>query len=163
MRKCTRELYLAFNRVHAIGCIWMLALVSGCDNPSMSEQRAAHTSLSTPPADIAVGPVPGVGNATREVRNPYGEDVSAVQDGRRIFVAFNCSGCHGGRGGGGMAPSLRDEQWLYGQTDAQIFDSIAAGRANGMPAWGMSLPEPEIWKLVSYIQSLRTEREPDAP
>lgn len=62
-----------------------------------------------------------------------------------------------------MGPSLRDEEWIYGNDDARIFDSIAAGRANGMPAWGTRLPSQEIWKLVSYIQSLRTDREPQAP
>jgi cytochrome c oxidase cbb3-type subunit 3 len=76
---------------------------------------------------------------------------------------MNCYGCHGGRAGGGMGPSLRDQQWLYGDTPADIFDSISEGRGNGMPAWGTKLPPDVIWKLVTYIQSLRTANEPDAP
>ena len=62
-----------------------------------------------------------------------------------------------------MGPSLRDERWLYGSSEAQIFDSIASGRAHGMPAWGTMLPESEIWKLTAYIRSLRTDDEPDRP
>jgi hypothetical protein len=31
-------------------------------------------------------------------------------------------------------PSLRDPVWLYGSSDAQVFDSIAKGRSKGMPA-----------------------------
>ena len=62
-----------------------------------------------------------------------------------------------------MGPSLRDEDWIYGSTDAQVFNSVAEGRANGMPAWGTKLPEAQIWKLVAYIKSLRTPKEPEPP
>jgi len=84
-------------------------------------------------------------------------------EGRQLFVRFNCSGCHGGRAGGGMGPSLRDVDWIYGNTPAQIFSSVAEGRAHGMPAWGTQLPDDQIWKLVTYIDSLRTPMEPEAP
>lgn len=115
------------------------------------------------PAKSAVGPIPGLDKRPPDTLNPLRDVRSAPREGRRLFVIMNCSGCHGGRGGGGMGPSLRDEDWLYGNRDAQIFDSIAQGRAQGMPAWGTQLPESEIWKLVAYIQSLRTSQEPDAP
>jgi cytochrome c oxidase cbb3-type subunit 3 len=62
-----------------------------------------------------------------------------------------------------MGPSLRDPDWRYGNTDAQIFSTIAEGRDQGMPAWGARVPEDQIWKLVAYVQSLRTPNEPDAP
>lgn len=148
--------------IFVLPCCFVL---SACDIESMSNERRAPAAMSAPPTQVAVGPVPGTGQPlyTRSIRNPLAGDAGALQDGRRLFVAFNCSGCHGGRAGGGMGPSLRDEEWLYGNSDAHIFDSIAAGRANGMPAWGTSLPQTEIWKLVSYIQSLRTDREPQAP
>ena len=96
-------------------------------------------------------------------RNPYANDVAAMAAGRQLFVRMNCYGCHGGRAGGGMGPSLRDVDWLYGGTDAQIFDSIAEGRAHGMPAWGPTLPEDQIWKIVAYVKSLRTPDEPQPP
>ena len=83
--------------------------------------------------------------------------------GRQLFVRFNCSGCHGGRAGGGMGPSLRDVDWLYGNRDAQLFSSIAEGRAHGMPSWQTALTPDQIWKLVTYIKSLRTRNEPQAP
>ena len=119
---------------------------------------------STPPAiRTPVGPVPGpVQNPSRQT-NPYANDVGAMTEGRQLFVRMNCSGCHGGRAGGGMGPSLRDVDWLYGSTDAQIFSAIAEGRANGMPAWGTTLPEDQIWKLVAYVRSLRTPNEPHPP
>jgi cytochrome c oxidase cbb3-type subunit 3 len=95
--------------------------------------------------------------------NPYADDPTVLPAGRRLFGQMNCSGCHGDHAGGGMGPSLRDEIWIYGNSPGQIFDSIAAGRAHGMPAWGLQLSEQQIWLMVTYIQSLRTPREPDAP
>ena len=62
-----------------------------------------------------------------------------------------------------MGPSLRRPDFLYGRRADQIFDSVAQGRSNGMPAWGTRIPEQQIWQLVAYIQSLRTPQEPDPP
>jgi cytochrome c oxidase cbb3-type subunit 3 len=133
--------------------------LSGCD-------RGVQDNASTaalPTIRHPVGPVPGPGYPASLVRNPYNDAPTALQEGRRLFVRFNCSGCHGGHAGGGMGPSLRDPAWIYGNSGADIFDSIAAGRAHGMPAWGTRLPQAEIWKLVAYIQTLGTPREADPP
>lgn len=120
-----------------------------------------------PPSLAAVGPIPGPTlsgeNAATVVQNPYAGNPAALEQGRQLFVQMNCYGCHGGRAGGGMGPSLRDRVWRYGDTPAAIFDSISEGRANGMPAWGTKLPPDVIWKIVTYVQSLRTANEPDAP
>jgi cytochrome c oxidase cbb3-type subunit 3 len=95
--------------------------------------------------------------------NPYAHDQVALQEGRQLFNWFNCSGCHGGHGGGGMGPSLRDQTWLFGSRDDQVFDSIAEGRGEGMPAWGAKIPQDQIWKLVAYIKTLNTPEEADPP
>lgn len=110
----------------------------------------------------AVGPVPGIGDLT-PAPNPLGNGRDVTAAGRRLFVQYNCSGCHGGHGGGGMGPSLRDEDWIYGRDPAKIFNSIAEGRAHGMPAWGTRLPDDQIWALVAYIKSMRTPEEPEPP
>jgi cytochrome c oxidase cbb3-type subunit 3 len=62
-----------------------------------------------------------------------------------------------------MGPSLRDQSWIYGSSDAEIFNSIAQGRSQGMPAWGTKLPTDQIWQLVSYVKTLRTDQEADPP
>jgi cytochrome c oxidase cbb3-type subunit 3 len=62
-----------------------------------------------------------------------------------------------------MGPSLRDRVWIYGNRDDQIFDSIAHGRSNGMPAWGTKIPESQVWQLVAYIQTMGSPQEPDPP
>ncbi len=115
------------------------------------------------PVTTPVGPVPGPGVEPDVALNPYGNDRIAIEEGRKLFTRMNCAGCHGDHGGGGMGPSLRDRDWLYGNSDVHIFDSIAEGRGHGMPSWGTKLPEEQMWKLVSYIQSMRTDAEPDRP
>jgi cytochrome c oxidase cbb3-type subunit 3 len=62
-----------------------------------------------------------------------------------------------------MGPSLRDEQWIYGNSDAHVFSSISEGRAHGMPAWGTRVNQDQIWKLVTYVKTLRTPLEGDPP
>jgi cytochrome c oxidase cbb3-type subunit 3 len=62
-----------------------------------------------------------------------------------------------------MGPSLRDASWIYGSSPIEIANSIAEGRAYGMPAWGTKLTPAQIWQITAYIQSLRTSREPDPP
>jgi cytochrome c oxidase cbb3-type subunit 3 len=116
-----------------------------------------------PPVKTPIGPIPGAEQVVKPSPNPYAQNPMALQEGRRLFVWYNCAGCHGGHAGGGMGPSLRDVDWIYGDSDANVFSSIAEGRAHGMPAWGTRLPEDQIWKLAAYIKSLRTPLEPDPP
>jgi cytochrome c oxidase cbb3-type subunit 3 len=124
------------------------------------------TSGTVPPALAPVGPIPGPQVAGEDpsttIQNPYASDPSALEQGRELFVQMNCAGCHGGHAGGGMGPDLRpDHIFKFGSTPADLFDSISMGRGMGMPSWGTKLPPPLIWKLVTYIQSLGTQQEPD--
>jgi cytochrome c oxidase cbb3-type subunit 3 len=135
------------------------AAVGGCDHPPGDTAVAG----SPPPMRTPVGPIPGPPENPVRRQNPYASDRGAMGEGRVLFVQFNCYGCHGGRAGGGMGPSLRDPEWLYGDSDPQIFSSIAEGRSQGMPAWGTKLNQEQIWKLVAYIKSLRTPQEPNPP
>jgi cytochrome c oxidase cbb3-type subunit III len=124
---------------------------------------AGGLSAQSAPTVTAVGPIPGPPTGIQSMPNPYSNDRTAMGEGRQLFVRFNCSGCHGGRAGGGMGPSLRDVDWIYGNTEAQIFGSIAEGRAHGMPSWQPRLTNDQMWKLVTYIKSLRTRNEPQPP
>jgi cytochrome c oxidase cbb3-type subunit III len=143
-------------RRFATGAVLML---SACGRTPPSGGATA----APPPMVTAVGPVPGPPTQASGPANPYAEDRTAMAEGRQLFVRFNCSGCHGGRAGGGMGPSLRDVDWIYGQRDAQLFSSIAEGRAHGMPSWQPRMTADQIWKLVTYIKVLRTRNEPQPP
>ncbi len=135
--------------------------VAGCSDPSNNDTAAG---AALPTMRIPVGPIPGPKPAHMPVvTNPYANDPVARQDGRQLFLAMNCYGCHGGHAGGGMGPSLRDPVWIYGKQPQEVFSSIAEGRANGMPAWGTKLSDDQIWKLVSYLETLSTPDEADPP
>lgn len=137
---------------------------AGCRGQSSQPAVARVSGLP----DSPIGPRPSSAQmpsptVPEEDTNPLGDDERTLQDGRRFFVAYNCAGCHGDHGGGGMGPSLRDTTWIYGGRHENIADSIADGRAYGMPAWGTMLTPAQIWQLTAYIKSMRTPREPRPP
>jgi cytochrome c oxidase cbb3-type subunit 3 len=146
-------------KLSALAVVVFAVGVSACGGPPGDLAAASAPPVMRTP----VGPVPGPPRAMSRPANPYAGDRGARGEGRDLFVRFNCSGCHGGHAGGGMGPSLRDVDWLYGASDAQIFSSIAEGRAHGMPAWGIQLNDDQIWKLVAYIKTLRTPDEANPP
>ena len=98
-------------------------LVTGACRTTPNSVAAA----SQAPIPTTVGPIPGGVSEAKPRMNPYTGNAVALQEGLRLFNWYNCSGCHGGHAGGGMGPSLRDEVWIYGNRDDQIFDSIVAG------------------------------------
>src|SRR5256885_1788175 len=53
------------------------------------------------------------------VANEYEENAYAIAEGKRLFSAFNCVGCHA-HGGGGMGPPLLDDTWIYGERPEQV-------------------------------------------
>jgi cytochrome c oxidase cbb3-type subunit 3 len=136
-----------------------LVFASACSKPT----RAENTCASGPGATTPIGPVAGPKVGRIEIENPYEGESAAANAGRAAFVQFNCYGCHGYHGGGGMAPSLRDEDWIYGGAPVQIYDTIFRGGANGMPSWGSRLPDSQIWQLVTYIRTLGKDNETDPP
>lgn len=143
--------------VPLIACV-VVALA--CQQEPADEAAAAQGAQ--PALSHPVGPVPGPDKATNLPPNPYENDPVALARGHQLFVQYNCSGCHGDHGGGGMGPSLRDAHWRYGGAPAQIFNTIAYGRI-GMPSWGTKLSDQQIWQLAAYIKSMRTPNEPDPP
>jgi mono/diheme cytochrome c family protein len=85
--------------------------------------------------------------------NPFAGNADAVKTGRQIFLNTGCYNCHGFEAkGGGIAPDLTASK-LDGQ---QMFRTIHDGRPGTlMPSWGKELSSDEIWKVITYLQSLR--------
>lgn len=145
-----------------VGGAWLLmaSLLAACDRP---EPEPAPLGALPPIVGHQIGPQPGPDRALPVVRNPYADSPNAPVEGRRLFAWYNCEGCHGGHAGGGMGPSLRDAIWIYGNEAEDVYNSIAEGRAYGMPAWGTKIPSEQIWKLVAYVQCLNRTCEPVPP
>ena len=84
---------------------------------------------------------------------PLDANAFVVAEGKRLYQWFNCAGCHGLNGGGGMGPPFADGDWIYGSEPAVVFQSIVQGRPGGMPAF-RTLADDHVWKLVAYVRTL---------
>ncbi|HEY0139760.1 MAG TPA: c-type cytochrome [Thermoanaerobaculia bacterium] len=121
------------------------------------EQRELRHSPAASEADG--GPVklselqPGPPNPEVVVRNLSEERAWDLSEGKRLYSAYNCVGCHA-HGGGGMGPALMDSYWIYGSTPENVHDSIKRGRPNGMPAFGDKVADYQIWELAAYVRSM---------
>ena len=91
---------------------------------------------------------------TLVLRNPYEGNAEAIATGAKLYISYNCVDCHGADGGGAMAPAFIDSRWHFGGSAAEVYESIAQGRPDGMPAWGGLIDKHSIWRLVSYVRSL---------
>lgn len=131
----------------------------GCGQQPIEVAPAGAASATR----TSVGPIPGSGQPLPVRSNPYADNPTAANEGHQFFSWYNCSGCHGVHGGGGMGPSLRDAVWIYGGSPEHVFASISEGRSNGMPSWGTKIPEQQIWKIVAYIETMNTPSEIDPP
>lgn len=87
------------------------------------------------------------------LRNPYAGDTAAIAFGAKIFDE-KCAECHGD-GTGLSGPDLTDDKWFYGGSDTEVFTSIRNGRPGGMPSWSGELSSDQIWKILTFIRSLR--------
>ena len=114
-------------------------LVLGCkreqrvfDSGSAGTQVANGVSLTTVHAGGSL-PSPEIKGVEH---NAY-----AVSEGKRLYNAYNCVGCHA-HGGGGIGPPLLDKKWFYGSEPEQVYLSILQGRPNGMPSFRGRIPVP---------------------
>ena len=96
---------------------------------------------------------------TLALRNPFDGDAAAIATGAKLYISYNCIDCHGADGSGAMAPAFVDGRWHFGGSPAAVYESIAQGRPDGMPAWGGLLDRASIWRLVSYVRSLESGKD----
>ncbi len=106
--------------------------------------------------------VPGGKVAKVIIKSPAEGNAYAISQGQKLFSFYNCSGCHGEHGGGGIGPPLMEKQLHFGSEPDNIYDTISKGRPNGMPSWGARIPESQIWQLVAYVKSLSGEEPKNA-
>ncbi len=80
----------------------------------------------------------------------------SIKQGKAIFVA-RCLPCHGDKGQGIIGPNLTDHFWIHGNGKiADIVKVIHDGvPEKGMQAWGLILPEKDIYLLGAFVRSLR--------
>lgn len=140
--------------VIGIAALSLLELTA-CTKSSQSAQ-AAESAGTAPGGVIDTALAPGIGHPLETI-DPraarYYDNAEAVMTGKRLFEQYNCSGCHS-NGGGGMGPSLMDDEWIYGGRLEQIHQTLVVGRPNGMPAWGGKVPDEQLWQIAAYVRSM---------
>jgi cytochrome c oxidase cbb3-type subunit 3 len=139
---------------------WLgLVLLAGCDRETRPLAPPAQASLLPGGAlpghrDVAApAAVPAVQATLPPTQNRYEDFAYAVAQGKRLYRAYNCNGCHA-QGGGDIGPALMDAKWRYGSDAASVFATIAHGRPRGMPAYGSHVPAEQIWQLTAYVRSM---------
>jgi cytochrome c oxidase cbb3-type subunit III len=106
--------------------------------------------------------VPGGKIGQVGMKSPDEGNAYAISQGQKLFMWYNCAGCHGVHGGGAIGPPLMSNKLIYGSEPENIYDTIMKGRPRGMPSWGGRIPESQIWQLVAYVRSLSGSEPPNA-
>ena len=130
----------------------LVSVAAACDR----EQRRFEEGTPTPPAYAAVTLdtlQPGVPSPDVDIVNSSERNAYDLSEGKRLFSAWNCSGCHS-HGGGGMGPPLMDDEWTYGSDPENIAATIVEGRPNGMPSFRGRITNQQLWQLAAYVRSL---------
>jgi cytochrome c oxidase cbb3-type subunit III len=133
----------------------VVLLLAGCAKGTSAPSTMTDTS-APPGSVIASALAPGLPHSTTTVdprAAQYYDNADAVVTGKRLFGQYNCSGCHS-NGGGGMGPSLMDNEWIYGGRLEQIHQTLVEGRPNGMPTWGGKIPDEQLWQISAYVRSM---------
>jgi cytochrome c oxidase cbb3-type subunit 3 len=71
-----------------------------------------------------------------------------------------CAACHGTDGKGNPsvgAPDLTDNIWLFGDSRAEVTQTVAYGRSGVMPAWKDILGEEKVQLLSAYVWNLSNQ------
>ena len=92
----------------------------------------------------------------RSLSDPARSSDYFVVQGKRMYDGV-CVACHGVDGKGNQAlgaPDLTDNYWLYGNSTAQLTESIANGRHGTMPAWRDMLGDTRSRLVAAYVWSL---------
>ena len=128
------------------------------DDEEMTAGTGAGTEAGTE-AGIEAGIEAGTEAGASITSNPFEGDATAISEGEGLYQS-NCVFCHGENGVGETFPgssafNIDQSAW----TDAHLYDAISDGiPGTSMGAYKETLNEEEIWKVVSYLRSLRTDQ-----
>jgi cytochrome c oxidase cbb3-type subunit III len=144
----------------------MAPLLLGACEREEREPRPDQAAAPSPEAVTMPTIRPGSGAPPEPSRmgEEYEQSAWHVSEGKRLYTWFNCNGCHGNAGGGGMGPALMDDKWIYGGDLQSIAATLLQGRPNGMPSWRGRIPDEQIWQIAAYVRSMgRYVRQDVAP
>ncbi len=96
--------------------------------------------------------------------NPMRNNPEAVTAGQTTFQTY-CVACHGPTGEGLVGPNLMDKDWLHGNTDGKLYETVMKGVSvektklgrGPMPPHEMSLGSEKVYQVLAWLAS----RNPD--
>jgi cytochrome c oxidase cbb3-type subunit 3 len=138
----------------AAALVALLAALAGCEREK--REFVVPPAAQGPPTDTAISPLVGGPPDLKyreQQQHVYGDNAYHVSQGKTLYGAFNCYGCHAW-GGGDIGPPLMDDKWIYGGEIDQVYLSIAQGRANGMPSFAGKIAPEQIWEIAAYVRSM---------
>jgi cytochrome c oxidase cbb3-type subunit 3 len=138
----------------------VIAFTPACERERRDYQQLPASAARADSVHLT-GLQPGETQVRSQPISPYHGNAYGLAEGKRLYAAYNCNGCHA-QGGGGIGPALMDDKWIYGFEPDQIYSTIVQGRPNGMPAYGGRVPNQQLWQLVAYVQSLSGQSPQDA-
>ena len=82
--------------------------------------------------------------------------LSPAGEGRRVFLEFNCSGCHGDKAAGAWGPNIQ------GGEQGDIQEAVLQGdaREGGMPSFKGCATQTDVKNLAAYLRTIGTKNEP---
>ena len=111
-------------------------------------------------ADLAAQ---GKKGPAKAVKNPVASTPESIASGQTLFKKY-CRFCHGddAAGNGPQAPkdthppSLIDEKWDHGSSDAEIFAVVkdGVGPKFDMKGFNSKMTPQEMWSVINYLRSI---------
>jgi cytochrome c oxidase cbb3-type subunit III len=135
----------------AVLCVCVLS-AGACERESRPfDELAAASGRAT--TEVQTPLMAGQPSPPDGPENPFRGNAWAISEGKRLYTAYNCAGCHG-NGGGAIGPALMDDEWIYGVQPENVYSTILEGRPNGMPSFRNRIPDYQVWQLVAYVHAM---------
>ncbi len=97
-------------------------------------------------------------NIIDDIDNPFEGNIDAEKEGKKHYVLKGCAAlhCHGPKGKGSGGPALNKGVFKHSDGSTYALAYIITNGISGtkMGAYGSSLKEDEILKLIAYIRSV---------
>ena len=123
----------------------------------MSRGKKLLTGVAAVLTTVAASSVSG------QTTNPVPPAAKSIAAGAQLYQKY-CKACHGedATGDGPLAPkdvhppNLRDAEWKYGSTDAEIFANISNGIGPkfDMKSMKSRMTATDIWNVINYLRSI---------
>jgi cytochrome c oxidase cbb3-type subunit 3 len=138
----------------ALPLLALATLLASCqreDREYRANPVTAESQEKIALSPLSAGPSPPVEGAHRHGQELRGERVHVAQ-GKKLYIWFNCNGCHA-NGGGGSGPPLMDDRWTYGGQIENVVQTIREGGRTACPPSAADSRRPDLADR-SYVRSM---------